>query len=361
MLSCSAASTLSARTACAQVVEPKSEAQRLAREGRNLSAKGQHDQAMQLLKHAYETYQDPGYLYNLGSEYQILGSEPEALDAFDRFLDDVEKMAPEFVAEANQHRRELRKRVGQLVITANGAGAHIFVDDREAGSTPLAAPIRVRTGSHTIVVRKDGFEPFETTVDVSPVTESRIEALMRPTPVPAVNSRGPMGAAGFADASPSATGGTARTTYDRAAASALHLSGSVGAVLWATGVDGGPTAEAARSRRRDILHRLAFSLGAGYRVVNLSTFAELRLGGKVGLTYLSEASSPSVFISVVANPVLRLALGPPRLFVFAELGLGALVISGVQQGSVLLESSAAGGTGPLATIQLRPALGVECA
>jgi hypothetical protein len=373
--------------ATGQGAEVKAAAQNKAREARKLADKGQHEKALQLFKEAYETYQEPGYLYNIGIEYQALGREPEAFDAFERFLKDVEKIPPEFVADANQQQRELRKRLGELEIKSTQEGAHVLVDDRDTAQTPLDAPIRVRAGQHRVAVRKDGFEPFQTTVNVAGGGKAKVEALMRPIPVgggtgTAVALTTPTGGSntGGSNTGPGTSnaiaGGSALTpdpgdsslgkpnslgggahlgpeepvqpTPTTQPIPPLHLSASVGIAFW-VGVPNNPQPST------------AFSLGAGYRVATLAPGAEFRLGGKFGATVLSEQTSTDLFIAVVADPMMTLTLVPGRLFGFAELGLGMLVISGVNKDSVLLKAGSGNVTGALSTFELRPALGVAYA
>lgn len=144
------------KTPLAQAAETKVVAQNKAREASRLADRGEHARALDLFKQAYETYQEPGYLYNIGIEYQALGLEPEAYDAFERFLKDVERIPPEFVADANQQQRELRRRLGELDVKSTQAGARVFVDERDAAQTPLEGTLRVRSGSHQVSVRKMG-------------------------------------------------------------------------------------------------------------------------------------------------------------------------------------------------------------
>src|SRR5262249_37334615 len=148
-----------------------------------LADKGQHDKALALFKEAYDLLQEPGYLYNIGIEYQALGRDVDAYDAFERFLKDVQKIPPEFIADANQQQRELRKRLGELEVRCTQEGARIFVDDRDSAQTPTDAPIRVSAGAHRLSVRKDGFETFQASINVAGGAKVKVEALMRPIPL----------------------------------------------------------------------------------------------------------------------------------------------------------------------------------
>jgi hypothetical protein len=351
-----AATLLPMPAALAQTPEAKAEAQKKAREGQRLADSGHHDRALALFREAYAINQEPGYLYNIGIEYQALGRDVEAFNTFDRFLRDVQKIPPEFIADANQQQRELRKRIGELEIRCTQEGARVTVDDREPQRTPLDEAVRVQAGSHRVTIQKDGFEPFQQAVSVTGGNKVRIEALMRPIPV-----KGALAAAsattvepvtstnpGLRDASEPATSGDVTSRDDKRPP--LYVSASAGAAFWIAGVPGSPEPAA------------AFTLGAGYRIAEIARGFDFRLGAKFGLSFLSEPANTDLFISALVNPMLTLDLIPNRLFAFVEVGAGVLVISGVEPGSVLLRTGEARNvSGALSTFELRPSIGAAYA
>ncbi len=52
-------------------------------------------------------------------------------------------------------------------VTAAEPGAAVAVDGAPVGTTPLAAPIPLDLGTHTLTVRKEGFDPFEKSVEIA--------------------------------------------------------------------------------------------------------------------------------------------------------------------------------------------------
>jgi hypothetical protein len=338
-------------TAFAQTPEAKVEAQKKAREGQRLADSGSHEQALALFREAYAINQEPGYLYNIGIEYQALGRDVEAFNSFDRFLRDVQKIPPEFIADANQQQRELRKRIGELEIRCTQEGARVTVDDREQQRTPIDEPVRVQVGSHRVAIQKDGFEPFQQTVSVAGGSKLRVEALMRPIPV-----KGGLTAASTASSlEPAST--SVRDTSEPASSTPspgksppFQLSASGGAAFWIAGVPASPDPST------------ALTLGAGYRIAEISSRVDFRLGAKFGLSFLTEPANTDLFVSALVNPMLMIELVPNRLFTFAEVGVGLLVISGVEPGSVLLRPGEAHSvSGALSTLEVRPGLGVAYA
>ncbi|WP_434044824.1 MULTISPECIES: PEGA domain-containing protein [Sorangium] len=61
----------------------------------------------------------------------------------------------------------LRGLVGTLDVAGAEIGASVMIDGQRRGDYPLPAPLRVGAGSHAVRVYKEGFEPFETRVDVA--------------------------------------------------------------------------------------------------------------------------------------------------------------------------------------------------
>lgn len=74
----------------------------------------------------------------------------------------------------------IESKVGRLEVSANVDGT-LVIDGRNRGKLPLVAPVRVSPGKHVVRVIRDGFSPFEATVDVAlgqtkPI-DAKLEAL----------------------------------------------------------------------------------------------------------------------------------------------------------------------------------------
>ncbi|WP_437570634.1 kelch repeat-containing protein [Sorangium sp. So ce542] len=99
---------------------------------------------------------------------QQLRRYDEALALFETLLGDfAQRLPPETRNAAQQAVVRLRGLVGTVDVADAEIGASIMVDGQRRGDYPLPAPLRVGAGSHVIRVYKDGFEPFETRVDVA--------------------------------------------------------------------------------------------------------------------------------------------------------------------------------------------------
>jgi hypothetical protein len=349
-------SLIASRSALAQGAEAKASAQKKARDGQRLADKGQHERALALFKEAFDTYQEPGYLYNIGIEQEALGHDVEAFLAFERFLKDVQKIPPEFIADANRQQRELRKRIGELELRCTQERARVTIDDRTSGETPIDEPVRVAVGAHLVVFQKEGFEPFRASVNIAGGSRQRVEAPMRPIPAAAATSdkatspsapdtfvplAHPAALADQKEANSAVDGG--RNGY------AFHVRAAAGADFWLSGARQTPQPAA------------ALSVDVGYRVAGTATGVEVRLGVKAAASFVSEPVSTDVLVSALFNPMIVIHAIPNRMFIFAELGVGMVVISGVAPGSVLLRSDANNVSGALTAAELRPAIGAGLA
>jgi PEGA domain len=91
----------------------------------------------------------------------------EALEMFETLLREFPKLPTEQKDEAQAAIDRLRGLVGTLEITGAKPGASIVIDGRDRGDYPPVNPIRVAAGTHTVRILKEGYTPFETSVDVA--------------------------------------------------------------------------------------------------------------------------------------------------------------------------------------------------
>jgi len=112
---------------------------------------------------------------NAGIALQRLERYDEALDMFETLLRDF-KVPPAQRANAQRLIAELRQRVGTIDITGSEPGASIVISSVDRGQYPPVKPLRVAAGNHVVRVYKEGFEPFETRIDVAGGQLARVEA-----------------------------------------------------------------------------------------------------------------------------------------------------------------------------------------
>lgn len=122
----------------AQGVAPSSaqdaEAQALFHAGRVAFTDGRFDDALGYFRRSYELSQRPALLYNIGNAADRLQREPEALEAFERYLE-LQPEAP------NAREVEGRIRVLRAHIEADAASATAAPSELDAASAPIQEPI----------------------------------------------------------------------------------------------------------------------------------------------------------------------------------------------------------------------------
>ncbi|HEX3694529.1 MAG TPA: PEGA domain-containing protein [Polyangia bacterium] len=168
-------------------------------EGSDLLKRGEYREALIRFQEAYALVPSPKILYNFGLAYMGLSRNADAIDAFEKFLNEAADAAPDLRANAERHRDTLLLQIGSLIIDANTDGAEISVDGRSRGLTPGPGAIRLDPGPHQLVVEKPGMPPYTRKMTIEAgqkliveVRLSKVEApkspqiiMMAPTPPPA--------------------------------------------------------------------------------------------------------------------------------------------------------------------------------
>jgi hypothetical protein len=114
--------------------------------------------------------------YTLSNDARLLWNEAAA-EKNQRHYARVESLIREYLAkggatgEAERADAQglidtVRAFIGDVRITSKEAGATVFIDNVEVGTTPLASAIRVDMGSRRVRVVKPGFKEFARTVEV---------------------------------------------------------------------------------------------------------------------------------------------------------------------------------------------------
>jgi hypothetical protein len=102
--------------------------------------------------------------------------DAEAYAAYESWLKTYGSTAPPAKKKAAEARlQELAGRTGLLALDAPDSGAAVAIDGKAAGTTPLAAPIRLAAGPHRIRITKEGFFPFDQAPNVAPGTTTTVQ------------------------------------------------------------------------------------------------------------------------------------------------------------------------------------------
>jgi hypothetical protein len=279
---------------------------------------GQFSQAIEKFTAAYHEKPDPVIFYNIAQAHRLAGDPAKAIFFYKSYL----RNAPDA-----PNRRDVEGKIAAL---------QKQLDER---STAGAPPRPAETPAAT-----PGMSP--------------------PPAAPSPGSTGSLPAAG--PAPPESPGGMAGSPPARGPEP-----------LVVTTAEGQPEAHPPSARRGDVgasagisLWRVglpsstaptaALAVGFGYVPAAFSgARLEGRLGGKLALTSLPDTSGRDLFLSALVEPTLRVRMIPGRLNLFAAVGLGLLVMTGVTADSVLLGPGAEMVTGALRALEVRPTLGAE--
>ena len=108
--------------------------------------------------------------------YRKLQRYDESLATYEGLLRDYPDLPAKEKEEVQRAVSELRPLVGTIDVDAAEPGAAIVVDGSLRGTYPLTAPLRISAGSHIVRVHKEGFEPFETRVDLAGGNMAKVQA-----------------------------------------------------------------------------------------------------------------------------------------------------------------------------------------
>ncbi len=146
---------------------------------------GRYDAALAEFSRAYELAPAHQTLYNLARVHAALGHAVESAQAYERYLAEAgAEIGARRRREAEAALAAQRARVGRLVVRADVEGARVAVDGVDVATTPLAEPLPVSAGSHTVEVRAPGRESVRRAIAVAGQEEVVLEVSLREEVVP---------------------------------------------------------------------------------------------------------------------------------------------------------------------------------
>lgn len=115
---------------------------------------GVYDAALVELRRAYELRPSYKLLYNIGQVRLALKDYAGALEAYQQYLRDGGSQIPAARVESvEKEMARLDQRVARLDVQVDVPGADIAIDDASVGTSPLAGPLLVNSGTRRVVVR----------------------------------------------------------------------------------------------------------------------------------------------------------------------------------------------------------------
>jgi len=168
-------------TARADEVEDRAAASAHFEAGVALAKRGDHKAALAEFEAAYAAVPTWEFLFNIGVTQKTVFRYGAAIRTLERYLADGGDQVPAAKrTKVDAELAELRRLVGEVVVTVDGAPARIEIDDLFEGTTPLDAPLLVAPGDHTIRAIRDGEAPDEQRISV--VSGARIDVVLAPVP-----------------------------------------------------------------------------------------------------------------------------------------------------------------------------------
>ncbi|MBI3185168.1 MAG: PEGA domain-containing protein [Myxococcales bacterium] len=122
-------------------------------------------------------------LFNIAVVHKKLFHYGEALDTFRRYLEEGGEQVPaERRLAVEREVAEIRSVVAEVWVRVEGAPSEVEVDGRRAGTSPLAAPLLLRSGSYRIRASRAGEEAAQKEVKVESGNRYTVDLAPRPLP-----------------------------------------------------------------------------------------------------------------------------------------------------------------------------------
>jgi hypothetical protein len=161
----------------AQNAADKKRAQELQIEGVRLMENGDSQRALETFEQALRLFPSPKILFNIGLAHKARGKDVDAVNDFERFLDEAPYAPKQSRDTAERIINEIRPRLSYIEIGTDDAGSRISIDGHEVGVAPLPRPLAVNPGAHEIRLEKAGMQPASQTV--SPVPGQKVRVFVK--------------------------------------------------------------------------------------------------------------------------------------------------------------------------------------
>lgn len=131
--------------------DPKAAAREYFNRGVDAYENERFGEAAEAFAEAYRLSPAFVVLYNIGQVNVALGKAVEAVDAYEQYLKEgASTIAPELRRKVEGEIQQQLARIGTVLVRTSPEQAEIRLDGRVIGKTPLAQPVRVTAGPHTI-------------------------------------------------------------------------------------------------------------------------------------------------------------------------------------------------------------------
>jgi hypothetical protein len=173
------------------------------KEGVDFYDKGQYEQARAAFLQAYALKKHPAVLLNLAWSCLKSGHALDAEKFFKQFLAEGKDITDKQRADANDGLSQSRGKIGRIEVMA-APGTEITIDGDRVGAAPLAEPVAVEPGAHTVTFK--GTDTATETQSVSVLGgEKAVVRNRKSAPPPAAEQAGGGGGATDRTTAPAAS------------------------------------------------------------------------------------------------------------------------------------------------------------
>jgi hypothetical protein len=295
---------------------------------------GQFGKAVEVWQRAYEVKQDPTFLYDIGQAYRLAGDPRKALFFYKSFLRNGPRNS-QVRNDAEQKVAALQKQIAAEDRSRSGVAVPPGTAS-PIGEPKAVAPLPQPPLSGAAVLSSE--PPTHQPPGGPPPAEAASAPLGAPPPIPEPEPGRVTGDTG---------GGSSGRDELLERVARIDFGLAPGVAIWVAGPVGGEqTAFAATALA-------GFTFGEDDREARL----RFRLGVVFQYATLGEPGTKDTFIDLLIDPTLRVRAWEQRLYVSADVGLGALALAGLKPSSVFLahnENVTLAGTQYL--FEIRPAV-----
>jgi hypothetical protein len=147
--------------------EQLAEAKKFYDNGKKLAKEGLYQEALASFLEANRISPRASIQQELANTYRLLKDMPNAYEAHEVLLTKYgDQLKPNVRLNAQHALEELEVLTGVVVIAIQEPGAHVLIDQKDVGVTPIAKPIRLSIATHQLTITKDGFDTINQAIDI---------------------------------------------------------------------------------------------------------------------------------------------------------------------------------------------------
>ncbi|NVB77830.1 MAG: PEGA domain-containing protein [Kofleriaceae bacterium] len=168
--------------AAAQLVK---KGDQLAKKNDAAGAKTQYDNAITAYQKAIEASEEAAAVpitYELALAEDKAGSTVDAL-AHLKVVAAAQGQKPDLMKKAQAKLDELSMKVGIVTLSIEPAGTQISIDGNAVGEAPLATPLTLMPGTHTVSMTAVGYQPKDVELKVEAGSESERKIALEAVPI----------------------------------------------------------------------------------------------------------------------------------------------------------------------------------